>query len=226
MRKADVIGFSVVGVLVGGILLYELTRPKASSGKTTGTGATASTGATPSLPTPANWTQQGYNLSTWTVAKAYGGTGVYPGNAALIGPGAGNQPNGVYYLVRYLNTAVSGSAALSFMADDVAVVYLDGVQVATSYGCSLCNGTPVTAQVNLSAGTHVLAVQVANNGGVGNGYVAYNSGSPNPTGLSLTLTQGSQTLASTASASGWLMLAYPSKLLSPNPMPLVGGATS
>lgn len=214
MNRAEGFGLAFLAVVAGGVGIYAYTHRAKNLTATPASSAV-----------PANWTQQGYDYSAWTGAKAYAGS-PYPSAPAIIGPGSGNQPNGVYYLTLFVNTGISGAATLSFMADDAAVVYIDGTKIASSYGCSLCAGKPVTAQVNLSAGTHLIAVQVANNAGAGNGYVTNGSGSPNPTGLYLTLTQSSQVVASTASANGWLMLAYPSALLSPNPMPLVGGSAS
>ena len=216
MKKAEVVGLGLLAV-IGAAVGYEVYRSNAT------TTIPASSSA-PVSPTVANWTQAGYAYSGWSAPSAYSGSGVYS-NAntnSLIGSGAGNQANGVYYLASNFSSA-SGSATLTFAADDAAVVYVDGVKVGSVGGCNLCSGKPTQVNLNITAGTHVVAVQVANNNGLGggNGYVANGSGTPNPTGLYLSITQGSQTLVSTASASGWLMLAYPSTLLSPNAMSLL-----
>ena len=220
MKKAEVIGLgflTIIGAAVGYEVYVSNKTVTIPASPATSSGAPAASSA------PANWTQFGYSYSGWSPPSSYSGSGVYP-NAntnALLGPGSGNQANGVYYLAAPFSSA-SGSATLTFAADDAAVVYVDGVKVGTT-PCTLCSGKPAQITLSITAGSHVVAVQVANNDGLGggNGYVPNGSGTPNPTGLYLSITQSSQILVSTASASGWLMLAYPSTLLSPNPMSLL-----
>ncbi len=205
---------------VGSNSVNSTTSSSASNSSAASTSTAASSAA--SVKTY-NWTQIGYDFSSWTVPSVYLPSAYNSSSEMVIGPGIGNHPNGVYYLTSYFSSS-SGTANLSFMVDDAAVVYLDGNKVASSYGCSLCTGVPVTARVTLISGTHLIAVQVANNAGAlgGEGYVTYNSGTPNPTALRLSITQGSLTLLSTASVGNWKMLAYPTTLLSPNPMNSIG----
>ncbi len=205
---------------------YSLSGSPSSSGSSSYVAPTsASTSSTTSnaSATTINWTQIGYNYTNWTSPSIYLPSAYNNSSEMVLGPGSGNQPNGVYYLVSYF-TSSSGTANLSFMADDGAVVYLDGNKIAASYGCSICSGVPVTANFSLTSGTHLLAVEVANNAGAfgGSGYVTYGSGTPNPTALRLSLTQGSNILLSTDVVGIWKMLAYPSTLLSPNPMKYLG----
>ena len=206
MKKAEVVGLGILAV-IGAAVGYEAYRSNATT-------TTPASSSAPVSSTVANWTQAGYTYSGWSAPSAYSGgncTGAYN----VIGPGQGNQANGVYYLASQF-TASAGSATVSFAADDAAVVYIDGVKVGTA-NC----GKQSKVAFNVTVGNHVVAVQVANNDIGTFGYVANGSGTPNPTGLYLSITQGSQILVSTASASGWLMLAYPSTLLSPNAMSLL-----
>lgn len=137
-----------------------------------------------------------------------------------IGPGSGNQPNGVYYLATTVTVPQDGTVTLSVAADDAAAVYFGGALIAQ---VNLLQSSTYGAQAqfsgNIKAGTYVVAVEVSNNDNGTYSYVPYNSGSANPTAFLMTIAQNGQTLRDTSSATGWVMLAYPSQQLSPSPIP-------
>ena len=125
------------------------------------------------------------------------------GSNTGLGPGSGNQPNGVYTLAATFSLASSGSVTLSTTADDWARLYVDGHDVGTVYW-NMNNQKPVSKTLTLSAGVHTLLARVTNNGLGVPAEIAYNSGSPNPTVFTCVITDAAgKTLLTTSSASGW-----------------------
>lgn len=139
--------------------------------------------------------QQLAQMGSWPAPPA-------PSGGAL-GPGPGNQPNGVYTLATTFNLASSGAVTLAAMADDWARLYLDGHDIG-SVSLNMNAGKPVSRTLTLAAGTHTLLARITNNGLGVPAEVAYNSGSANPTAFTCTLTDSSgKTLLTTSAASGW-----------------------
>ena len=125
------------------------------------------------------------------------------GSVTGLGPGSGNQPNGVYTLATHFTLASAGSVTLVTMADDWARLYLDGQDIGSVYW-NMNNHQPVSKTLTLSAGTHTLLARVTNNGLGVPAEVAYNSGSANPTVFTCVITDAAgKTLLTTSSASGW-----------------------
>lgn len=127
----------------------------------------------------------------------------------VIGPGyapKANVPYGVWYASQQATAPVSGNYTLQVAANDGAAIWINGRLAATP---SQHSG-PVNVLVPLSAGTVNIGVEVVNNG-LGTPEIVPNTkGGAKPSVLSLTLsTPSGQAIASTNSASGWTIDAYP-----------------
>jgi len=150
------------------------------------------------------WVRPAPAWAQWPAPQAYT---VYStsGGAPGIGPGPGNQPNGVYQVITRFTAPVSGVYTWTLAADDGAAAWLDGQLLGTATFASGRQG----GTVSVSQGSHWLWVTVTNNSLGSPAIVGYGTGSPNPTGVAVTLTDPSgQTVVSTASAQGWHYSGY------------------
>lgn len=132
------------------------------------------------------------------------------GYVSLIGPGPGNQPNGQYTLSTQFTAPTAGTYTLQVAADDCATLILDGTAIGTvDYLTSFNANTLVTGPMTLTAGTHTLVVEMSNNALGTNVNVPYGSGTPNATGLYLTIRSATgQTLVTTRHSQGWHYSGY------------------
>lgn len=142
----------------------------------------------------------------WPAPKPFGTVA----GAMALGPSInGVGPNGVYQLARLITAPVTGIYKMQVAADDAAQLSLDGQPLAV---IALSQGM-VTLSVPLTAGPHVLLATVSNNGLATATLVPYQSGSPNPTGLSLQLTDPSGVvILAPGNPSGWHDSGYASNL--------------
>ena len=127
----------------------------------------------------------------------------------VIGPGyapSANIPYGVWFASQQATAPVSGNYTLQAAADDGAAIWINGRLIATP---SQKTGS-VTALVPLTAGPIQIGAEVVNNGLGTPEIVPDTQGGAKPSVLSLTLmTPSGQVVASTNSASGWTINAYP-----------------
>lgn len=153
------------------------------------------------------WDTVGYNDSGWSYAVDEGAFGVYP-YGTIAGFPAGstahwiwssytltppNHVTGTFYFRKKFTPNVS-SATLVLACDNIATVYLDGVEVAMNDWWH----TPTTVQLSFTAGAeHVLAVRGVNSTG-GAGW--------NPAGLVIDVTFAAYT---PAGSGGTFQLAAP-----------------
>ena len=190
MKKSTKWILGIGGVGAAGGLGYWIYRKRTSP-----TVTTANAVAAPSFlsqPAPAQYSQSELGMTP-----------------QLIGPGTGNQPNGQYTLSAQFTAPVTGTYALQVGADDLATIFIDGHSVlSVSLANTMAQGKLETGTLSLAAGTHTLVAQVWNTNGA-TPPIAYGSGTPNPTGLVLTLTSPTgQTILTTTSASGWHYSGY------------------
>lgn len=159
--------------------------------------------------------------TSWPIAQG----GTYSSqwfSSPAIGPGSApnaNVPNGIWFASSQFSAPISGSYRITVLADDGAALYLDGQLIATAtLNANSPNGVTVTK--TLTAGSHVLDVEVTNNDGGSASIVPDNSGGDNPSALMLTATApNGQIVATTAQPNTWRIDAYP------NPAP-IGATTS
>jgi hypothetical protein len=162
------------------------------------------------------YTQAWFNQyqAAWT--GAVGGTCSACGvSGPVIGPGytpSTNVPYGVWFASQQVTVSSSGNYTVQAAADDAAAIWINGRLVATP---SLQNGT-VSALVPLTAGTVTIGAEVGSNG-VGSPNIVPNTQTgAKPSVLSLSLmSPGGQAVASTNSASGWTIDAYPRSVKMP-----------
>lgn len=143
----------------------------------------------------------------WQAAMSYGNQ---------VGPGPGNQPNGVYLLRTRFTAPRSGTYTLVWSADDGAQLALDGHAVGqVTLAQAQAAGGLVRQSLTVSAGTHTLTAWVVNNGLQTLSMRPNTGGSGgqallNPTGLQLALqAPNGPVVVTSASAAGWDMLLCP-----------------
>ena len=148
--------------------------------------------------------------SGWTTPAQ----GLYTADSYVTGPaiGPGSTPNAnvpevVWFASQQATAPVAGNYTLTVAADDGAAIWINGRLVASPY---LAQSRFITALVPLSVGPVIISAEVTNNGQGSLSIVPYNKQLANPSMLSLTLTApNGQVIASTDSASGWTIDAYP-----------------
>ena len=185
---------------------YRLLRRNAAAAATPGTTLTvssASSSRTASVSTP--------SFLSWSAPQSYSESGF-----AVIGPGPGNQPNGAYQLAIEFTIPSTRQYVLSVVADDLAILTLDGVTVGYVTGQTSFQANPSTsrsATISLAQGTHQLVVTMWNNYMGIAMKVPYQSGNANPTGLYLQLQSAAgPVIVTTASATGWHYSGYAADL--------------
>lgn len=142
------------------------------------------------------WFMPGYDDSSWTKDQ--------------VGPGPGNQPNGIWFVRRTFPVLQSGTYTIQVSVDDACACYLNGLELGV-----VTFGIPKTFQAVIetyrSGFAALFAAEVVNND-MGTAEIVPNgSGSPNPTEISVTITDPSgQTVLSTGDPTGWRSLLYPS----------------
>jgi len=140
------------------------------------------------------WYDPSYDDSQWTH------------NA--VGPGPGNQPNGIWFTRIAFPVAMSGVYTISVSVDDAAAVYFNGIELGV-----VVIGQTQTFHVSIDTQRGFIAVFAAEvvNNDMGTAQIVPNgSGSPNPTALNVTITDpAGNVIVSSANPQGWNTLAYP-----------------